>query len=273
VLGLTGWQWVYIFWGIPAVLLGILVLFALTDRPRNAKWLTPEEKEALERQLESESALRTARSRMTVLEAFRHPMVLLLTLAYFCSTTANYGVEFFLPSILQQWYSLKLDAITWLVILPPCLALASQLFVGWNSDRTRERRLHAVVPMFLGLCALGLTPLTRGHLALTIACFMVAFGGIEAYQPAFWSLPSRFLSGEAAAGSIGLINSVGNLGGFFGPAVLDRVEKLTGSFVGGIYYLCCSMLVCAMIITMLRVGRKEGAEIRNPKSEIRNKFQ
>jgi len=92
---------------------------------------------------------------MTLLEAFSHPKVLLLAAAYFCSTSANYSLEFFLPSILQQWYSLDLNAITWLVILPPALALASQLFVGWNSDRTRERRLHAVVPICLGMIALA----------------------------------------------------------------------------------------------------------------------
>jgi ACS family tartrate transporter-like MFS transporter len=194
---------------------------------------------------------------MNLLEAFRHPKVLLLAAAYFCGTTANYGVEFFLPSILQQWYSLRLDAITWLVILPPCLALASQLFVGWNSDRTKERRFHAVVPIILGLIALALAPLTRGHLPLTIACFMVAFAGIKTYQPAFWSLPSLFLTEAAAAGSIGLINSIGNLAGFVGPTILGKVEKVTGSFVGGIYYLCFSMAACAMIVLLLELGRKE----------------
>jgi ACS family tartrate transporter-like MFS transporter len=257
LLGLQGWQWVYIFWGIPAVVLGLVVYCLLTDRPCDAKWLTPEEKEALERQLEMEKTQRAAGCRMTLLEAFRNPKVLLLTAAYFCSTTANYGVEFFLPSILQHWYSLKLDAITWLIILPPCLALGGQLFVGWNSDRTKERRFHAVVPMVLGLTAMALAPLTHGNLVLTISCFMVAFAGIKAYQPAFWSLPSSFLTSTAAAGSIGLINSVGNLGGFLGPTVLGKVEKLTGSFVGGIYFLCCSMTACATIIFFLGLGRKE----------------
>src|SRR5947208_6815979 len=228
--------------------MGLIVLVLLTDRPRDAAWLSLEEKEALQRQLETEKAQRAGARRMTLLEAFWHPKVLLLTLAYFCSTTANYGLEFFLPSILQRWYALQLDAITWLVILPPCLALASQLFVGWNADRTGERRLHAVIPIILALIALGFTPATRGHLPLTVVCFVVAFAGIKAYQPAFWSLPSLFLTDIAAAGSIGLINSLGNLGGFLGPTVFGAVEKSTGSFVGGIYYLCCSLAACAAII-------------------------
>src|ERR1022692_1030727 len=193
LLGLQGWQWVYIFWGIPAIVLGVIVFFTLTDRPRDAQWLAPEEKEALERQLEMEKAKRSAGRRMTLLEPFSHPKVLLLAAAYFCSTSANYSMEFFLPSILQQWYALDLNAITWLVILPPALALASQLFVGWNSDRTKERRLHAVVPICLGMSALALVPWTRGHLPLTIGCFMLVLAGIKACQPAFWSLPSLFL--------------------------------------------------------------------------------
>jgi MFS transporter, ACS family, tartrate transporter len=257
LFGFHGWQWVFVVEGLPAIVLGLVVLFALPDRPRDAKWLSAGEREALERQLALEKARRAAGHRMTLLQAFGNPKVLLLAFAYLCSTSANYGVEFFLPSILQQWYSLNLDKITWLVILPPILALASQIAVGWNSDRTRERRLHAVVPIALGMAGLALVPLTQGHLPLTIAAFMVIVAGIKAYQPAFWSLPSLFLTDVAAAGSIGLINSIGNLGGFLGPTILGGVEKVTGSFVGGIYYLAGSMAVCAAIIFRLGVGRQE----------------
>jgi ACS family tartrate transporter-like MFS transporter len=180
-----------------------------------------------------------------------------LALAYFCSVTGSYGIEFFLPSILEQWYNLKLNAITWLVILPPLVALAAQLFVGWNSDRTQERRFHAVIPLILAVAALALAPFTAGHLPLTIACFMIAFGGLKAYLPAFWALPNLFLTDTAAAGSIGLINSLGNLGGFFGPAVLGKVQAVTGSFVGGIYYLCVSIAASATILFFLGLGRRE----------------
>jgi ACS family tartrate transporter-like MFS transporter len=254
LFGLEGWQCVYIFWGIPALFLGVIVFFLLKDRPRDAGWLTREEREALQQELEREKDLHWRR-RMTVLEALGHPKVLLLALAYFCIVTGSYGVEFFLPSILQQWYNLKLDTITWLVILPPMLALAGQIFVGWNSDRTKERRFHAVVPIALGALALALAPLTQGNLFLTIACFMLAFLGFKAYMPAFWSLPNLFLTEAAAAGSIGLINSIGNLGGYLGPSVLGKVQTLTGSFVGGIYFLCVSMAVSATIIFFLRLER------------------
>ena len=254
--GLHGWQWVYIFWGMPAVVLGIVVFFVLKDRPRDAAWLTPEERAALEDQLATDK-VRTGAKRFTLLQAFSHPKVLLLAVALFCAVTCSYGIEFFLPSILQQWYGLKIDAITWLIILPPILVLAAQLFVGWNSDRTQERRLHTVVPIAVATLALGLASLTAGmNLSLTILCFMLALAGIKAYLPALWALPSLFLSGTAAAGSIGLINSIGNLGGFFGPAVLGKVQTLTGSFEGGLYFLCVASAVSAAILFFMGLGRR-----------------
>ncbi|MSU64569.1 MAG: MFS transporter [Opitutus sp.] len=255
LLGLQGWQWVYIFWGLPAIVLGVIVFFVLKDRPRDAAWLTAEEREALENQLATDKA-RSGAKRLSLLQALSHPKVLLIAFAYFCAVTGSYGIEFFLPSILQQWYHLKIDAITWLVILPPVLALAAQLFVGWNSDRTQERRMHAVVPIAVASLALGLAPFSAGNLALTILCFMVAFAGLKAYLPAIWALPSLFLSDTAAAGSIGLINSIGNLGGFFGPAVLGKVQTITGSFVGGIYYLCISTALAASILFLLGLGKR-----------------
>ncbi len=257
--GLEGWQCVYIFWGIPAVVLGVVVLFAMTDRPRDAKWLTTEEREALETELERERAARATGKRMTVFEALRHPKVLLLALAYFCTVTGSYGIEFFLPSILKDWYGMNFNQLTWLVMLPPIVALAGQLFVGWSSDRLKERRYHAVVPIVIGACAIGLAPFTQGNLALTVFCFMVAFAGFKSYMPAFWALPSLFLTEAAAAGSIGLINSVGNLGGFLGPTVLGAVEKSTGSYTGGLYFLCVSMIISSAIIFFLGLGHREQA--------------
>lgn len=255
--GLHGWQCVYIFWGIPALILGIFVLSWLKDRPRDAPWLDADERAALEQQLALEKSQRAAGHRMSIGEALFHPKVLLLALAYFCCVTGNYSVEFFLPSILQKWYALKIDEITWLVLLPPIVALAGQLFVGWSSDRQKERRFHAVVPIVMGAAALALAPVTQGHLALTVLCFMVGFAGIKSYQPAFWALPSLFLTESAAAGSIGLINSIGNLGGFLGPTVLGKVRMVTGSFVGGVYFLSALMVVSAVIILGLGLGKKE----------------
>jgi ACS family tartrate transporter-like MFS transporter len=256
-LGLHGWQWVYIFWGFPAVVLGVAVVFLLTDRPADAKWLTSEERQALEQALADEKEQRRKAGRMTLMEAFSNPKVILLTIAYFCSTSANYGIEFFLPSILKDWYKLNLDNITWLLMLPPCAALASQLFVGWNSDRTRERRCHAAFSILAAAVALAVAAFTRGNLPLTIACFMLASAGIKGYQPAFWSLPSLFLTEIAAAGSVGLINSIGNLGGAFGPSIMGEIKTRTGSFEGALYCLCIGSALCCVIILSLGIGRRE----------------
>jgi MFS transporter, ACS family, tartrate transporter len=257
LLGLEGWQWVYIGWGIPAVVLGVIVLFALTDRPPEARWLTPEERAALQAELAREKGARSAHHKMTLLEGLRHPKMLLLALVYFLVVTGSYGTEFFMPSILERWYALKFDTLTWLVILPPLLALVGQLFVGWSSDRTKERRLHTALPIAGGALGLLLVTQSRGGLPLTVLGFMIAYAGFKAYLPAFWSLPSIFLTSTAAAGSIGLINSVGNLGGFMGPYVLGKVESMTGSFEGGLYFLIVCMSVSAAIVSRLRLGGTE----------------
>ncbi len=258
VLGLHGWQWVYIAWGIPAVVLGFIVLIFLTDHPRQAGWLEPEEREALAAELEREKLLHKSRNRhMSWGEALGHPKVLLLAAAYFFIVTGNYGVESFLPTILKKWYDLSKDQLRWLLLLPALGSLLGQLFIGWNSDRTKERRLHAAVPIYLGATALACTLIGRHPLPLMIVLFTLALAGLKAYLPAFWSLPSLFLTEAAAAGSIGLINSVGNLGGFIGPKVLGYVETKTGSFLPGILFLCISMTISATIIVSLGLGGRK----------------
>ncbi len=256
LFGLQGWQVAFIFWGLPAVILGVLVLLILTDRPSQAKWLSPEESEAMERELASEKAGHDASHHMTVLQALRHPKVLMLTAAYFFVVTGNYGVEFFLPSIIQSWYGLSPQNISFLVIIPPIGSLIGQLAISWSSDHFQERRLHAAIPIYLGAVALALAVLSPGRLWLTVLLFTLAMTGLKAYLPAFWSLPSLFLTSSAAAGSIGMINSVGNLGGGFGTYLLGWIEKATGSFQNGILLLSVSMTISATIIVVLGVGRR-----------------
>ena len=255
IMGLEGWQWVYIAWGIPAVLLGLAVLVFLTDRPRQARWLLPDEREALEAELEREKlASKSRHGHMSWGEALKHPKVLLLAAAYFFIVTGNYGVESFLPTILKKWYNLNKDQLQMILLAPALGSLLGQLFIGWNSDRTKERRFHAAVPIYMGACALACTLLYRYPLPLMVVLFAIAATGLKAYLPAFWSLPSLFLTEAAAASSIGLINSVGNLGGYVGPKVLGYVETRTGSFRPGILFLCVSMSISATIIVSLGLG-------------------
>ena len=199
---------------------------------------------------------------MTWAEALRHPKVLLLAAAYFFIVTGNYGVESFLPTILKKWYELSKDQLRLLLLLPALGSLCGQLFIGWNSDRTKERRLHTAIPIYMGAVALACTVITGAPIPLPImiVLFAITATGLKAYLPAFWTLPSLFLTEAAAAGSIGLINSVGNLGGFIGPKVLGYVETRTGSFAPGILFLCVSISISATIVISLGLGQRTSAK-------------
>ena len=261
IFGLKGWQFIYILWGIPAVLFGIYVLFGLTDKPRQATWLTQEERDELELELDREKAMHKATAHMTVAQALSSPGVLLLSLAYFGIVTANYGVELFLPSVIKAWYpELKPSTITQLTMIPSLLVIPGQLFIGWSSDRFQERRWHSVVPVLIGAIFLVLAAATQGHLWLTLLCFTVAAAGMKSYMPAFWSLPTLFLTSSAAAGSVGMINSIGNLGGFLGPYVMGEVKSRLESFTYGLLFLAVTSTCSALLISFLR--------FRNPKEPI-----
>jgi ACS family tartrate transporter-like MFS transporter len=256
--GLKGWQWVFIGWGIPAVVMGFVVLALLTDRPRQARWLTPEEREALEAELARELAVQRQNThRMSVAVALRHPKVVLLSLAYLFAVSANYGIEIFFPTILRDWYRLSSNTITSLMVIPPMMALLGQLGFGWSSDRSQERRFHTFIPLVVGAAALAIVPFTLGNLAMSVLLFAFIAFGVKAYLPSFWTLPNLFLTEAAAAGSIGLINSFGNLGGFFGPKLLGKLQTVTGSFNAGIFCLAVSMTLGALIVLRLGLGHRK----------------
>lgn len=251
LLGLHGWQWIYIIWGIPAVLMGFIVVWFLTDRPRDAKWLTAEERDVLEDKLTRERSEVAGAGHMSVVQALTSPKVLLLSFAYFGIVTANYGIEFFLPSILEDWYKLNPTTIAMLVIIPSILVMFGQLLNGWSSDRMRERRWHSIVPVVAGAIMLIVSTFSHNNLILTMACFTIGAAGMKAYMPAFWSLPSLFLTASAAAGSIGMINSIGNLGGFLGPYVLGTFHKQFQSYDYGLYFIAATSLCSATLIAFL----------------------
>ncbi len=259
-LGLTGWQWIYILWGIPALVMAVVIFFCLTDKPHQAKWLTAAEREALETALENERVVTGGGQRHNALRGLLHPRVWLLAIAMFCTVTATYAVEFFMPTIFKEWYDMDIKKLTWLIILPPALAMIAQPATAWSSDRFNERRWHAVVPMLVAAICMALLPWSQGNLALTLVLFMLILAGCKAYMPAFWSLPSLFLVNAAAAGSIGLINSIGNLGGFCGPAITGYLKESTGSFHTSLYYLAGSIMVSAIMIFFIATKCRKPAQ-------------
>jgi ACS family tartrate transporter-like MFS transporter len=256
LFGLVGWQWVFIVWGLPAIIIGIVILFYLTDWPHEAKWLTDEERSALEEELAREKLEQKQTTKhMTVLQALANPNVLALSAAYFFVVSGSYGVEMYMASIVRDWYHIEPTRIAALIIIPPIGALISQRLVGWNSDRTLERRWHSSLPIIMGSLALGFVPASEGRLWLTITLFTFALVGMKAYLPAFWALPSLFLTESAAAASIGLINSCGNLGGLIGPSILGVVKDKTGAYRYALWYLSGSVLASAIIIVSLKICR------------------
>jgi ACS family tartrate transporter-like MFS transporter len=258
ILGMVGWQWVFIIWGIPAVILGFLVLMILADRPSDAHWLSSEERAALEAALEQERhEQKRSSGHMTIGQALVNPRVLALAAAYFFVVTGSYGVELYMASIVKDWYGiLDIKRVAYLIIIPAMGALLGQVLIGWNSDRTNERRWHASLPIIVGSMALAAIPASKGTLWLTIGLFTFAMIGMKAYLPAFWALPSMFLTQSAAAASIGLINSFGNLGGWVGPTVVGFVKGATGEYRYGLWYLASSVIVSAVIIACLKIGSR-----------------
>ncbi len=255
-LGLAGWRWLFIIEGAPAIIFGVVTIFYLTDRPHQARWLPDDERDWLTGELEREKLEKQAARSYSIVQAFRHREVVLLTLAYFFMVTAVYGFNFWLPTIIQKLSGLSNLVVTLISALPYCVALVAILFVGWSSDRTKERRWHTALSMIVASIGLLLSVVAQDQTALAVLMFCVAGAGMYSYLPGFWALPTSFLTGTAAAASIGLINSIGNLGGFVGPYVVGYLSQATNSFLGGVLYLATSALVAAGLILSLRATRQ-----------------
>lgn len=255
-LGLEGWRWVFILEGIPALVLGVVTLYYLTDRPQQAKWLTEEEREWISSELEREKITKKAVKTYSIWEAFRHRNVLLLAAAYFCAVTCVYGFTFWLPTMLKGLSGYTDLQVSLITAIPYCVGLVAMLLVGWSSDRKGERRWHTAISLLAVCIGLFLSALTLDNVFLAIAMFCIAGAGLYGYLPGFWALPAAFLTESAAAASIGMINSVGNLGGFVGPYIVGYLTKKTDSYYGGIIYLSCSALVGAILILMVRHSAK-----------------
>lgn len=255
-LGLAGWRWMFILEGVPAIIFGVVTIFYLTDRPQQARWLPDDEREWLIGELEREKHEKQAKHGFSILQAFRHREVILLTLAYFFMVAMVYGLTFWLPPIVKKLSGSSNLVTSLLSAIPYCVGLVAILLAGWSSDRTKERRWHTALSMVAGSLGLLLSLAAQDNAALALAMLCLAAAGMYAYLPGFWALPGSFLTGTAAAASIGLINSFGNLGGFVGPYVVGYLSTATNSFVGGILYLSASALLAAGLTLALRATKR-----------------
>lgn len=250
--GLRGWRWLFIIEGIPAILLGVITIWYLTDWPAQAGWLPADERSWITTELQREKEGKKRFGSHSIWQALRHRDVILLTFCYFCAMSGSYGIAFWLPTILKRLSGLSDLKVTLLAALPYVAAFITQQVNGWHSDRSGERRWHAAIPVFVCGLALALAVIYRSNLAVSVGLFVLAGGSFYGFQPVFWAVPTRFLTESAAAASIGLINSVGNLGGFVGPMVMGYLASRTHSFTGGLLYLVASLFVSGTL--MLAVG-------------------
>ncbi len=256
-LGLSGWRWVFILEGVPAVILGIITLFYLTDWPRDAKWLPEDEKEWISAELARERIERKAARPLGILEAFRQREVVMMLVGYFLALIGFYGFTLWLPTILQRMSGLSTMAVTMVAILPYLSGLIAMLAVGWSSDRTGERRWHTALPILAACAGLFGGIMAGSHLWVVVGCFCVVAAGVHAFLPPFWAMPTAFLTESAAAASIGLINSFGNLGGFVGPYMIGYVRTTTGSFEGGMAMLVIALFISGLFMLMIRPSNKK----------------
>jgi MFS transporter, ACS family, tartrate transporter len=252
-LGLSGWRWLLILEGIPAFLAGLVTLCYLTDRPRNAHWLTPEERDWITGELQRElRQKKSERGHLSILAALRQPVVLALALSYFLVNTSGYGLNIWLPKIVQKMSGLSTLELSFVLAIPYLVAAPAMMLNGWHSDKTGERRRHAAGAALLGGIGLALSQTFSSSPPLAIAMFTLAAMGILSYYPPYWALPTRMLSERAAAASFGFVNLIANFGGFAGPYMVGFLTERTGSYSAGVYLLVSTAVAAAVIMMLLR---------------------
>ena len=245
VLGLKGWQWVFILEALPALLLTFVVWRHMIDRPADAKWLSADERAWLESELLAERRKVESFGHMSLWRALTDKRVLVLSMIYMTSVTASYGIVFFLPQIVKGLghSNLMTGALT---AIPYSVGILGLLWWGYSSDRRNERRWHLIVAMSVaGVGLVGAAWLRDSYGAIIAMC--VASVGLYGSRPSFWPMPTRFLTGAAAAAGIALINSIGNLGGYIGPFIVGWIKDSTKSFEMGLYFLAACAFASAAI--------------------------
>lgn len=257
LFGLKGWQGLFILEAIPAIVLGFVILYWMVDWPDQARWLTEGEKSFFREQYEREVAAKRSARHYSLWEAFSNPEVLKLCLAYFLWITGFWGFNYWMPTVLKGVSGWSNFAIGWLVVIPMAFSLLAMLAIGYSSSKTGERRWHGAIGLFLGAIGMGIGVFIQDP---RISFCFVVLAGIGVYAPfgVWWSYPTTFLSGTAAAGAIGLINSCGNVGGFVGPYVTGYLKDATGSFVGAWVYLACSLALGGLLILTFKKQPADG---------------
>ncbi len=247
--GLAGWQWLFIIEAVPAIILAVVVFFYLTDRPADAAWLAPDERRWLADRLEIERKHREAVHSYTVTQALVNPRVIGLSLVYFGAVATNYGLSFFLPQIVKA-FGLNTFLTTVVSATPYLVGLIAMVWWGRRSDHVGERRFHTAMPLLIAAAGIAVSTVFDDPWLKMLSLCLAGFG-IFACLPVFWTLPTAFLSGAAAAAGIAVINAIGNLAGFAGPFAMGWIRDYTGSYTGGLLLLAALGLAAMGIALML----------------------
>lgn len=256
--GLAGWRFMMICVGLPAVILGVICWFYLTDRPQDTHWLTAAQRRWLVDTLAEEHRATAARHHYPLRRTLTSPRVWALALVYFGIVYGLYALAFFLPSIIagvNQTFGVRLSLIQvgLITAVPYLFAAAAMFFWSRHADRAREYVWHVALPLILGGLTIPVALYLRHPVAVMVPVTFAAIG-IYSALPVFWALPSKFLTGAAAAGGIGLINSLGNLGGFAAPYTTGALADLTGSNRSGMWVIGVVMTACAVLVAALRAA-------------------
>ena len=261
--GWKGWQWMFLIEGLPAVALGILVLFILDDRPGDANWLSAREKGIVNDTLERDQLGLGSAHHHSLRQALRDPRIYLLSFAYFTFIAGTYVITFWLPTIIKGFGITDPMRIGLLTAIPYVAGAIGMVAISRHSDKTRERRWHTAACAFVGAAGLVAATFLHGDLPWALAALAIATIGILATMPLFWAMPTAYLTGAAAAGGIALINSLGLIGGFVSPFVIGWIKTATGSVDNGLYFMS-ALLVLGGVVLLVGVP---ASALREPRGD------
>ncbi|OAA91101.1 MFS transporter [Clostridium ljungdahlii] len=268
--GFKGWQMLFILEGTMAFIYGIILIFWLKDSPEDVNWLTLEEKKTIRTEYEREIAVKNSIKKYTLWEALKDKTVLKLCFIYFMWVTGFWGFGFWLPTVLKSVSGLSNSSVSWLIIIPMTAALIGFIINGNSTSKTGERRWHIAIPLFIGAVGMALGALTSNPVLSFIFTCVTAIG-VYVGMGVWWAVPTSFLSGPAAAGATGLINSIGNLGGFTGPYFVGFIKTSTGSYTAA--YMCLAVSLVIAGVTMLTLKKKVPADMLEQDNDNQSKIK
>jgi ACS family tartrate transporter-like MFS transporter len=254
-LGLSGWQWLFLIEGAPAVVFGVVTLVYLTDQPSHARWLKDDERRWLTETMDRERAVRATAGHGSVIASLKSGKLWLLCAIYFMNTMVTYGVFLWLPRILRDASKGTGLTVGWLTALPFVVALAGMVLVGRHSDRTGERKWHVAICALVAASGLLLAVMFQDNVPMLVLSFTLSQLGQRSLLAVFWAIPPIFLGGSAAAAGIALINSLGNLGGAVGPTVVGWLRGSSGNYTSGLLVLAAALVIEAILVASMRLPK------------------